>query len=117
MSDEKTNTSEEGIEDQKKPLTPEQEKELRDRAMAFYEGELPTLRLQAEYEKLHAEIAEANYKQLVANAKIGQVHMEQARINAEYKEAQENVAKGLQPDGSSIPKESEKKPERKLATE
>jgi len=130
MSEQETNEpSEESTEEKQETMSPQQEKELREKAHKFYKDELPTLRLQAEYDRLHAELAESAYRNRVATMKLIHMDQEAAQAQADYNQAMENVKNGLQPDGSEKPKEEDppeenpsdprptaEKPERKLAT-
>lgn len=61
--------SDQFFKDPKNP-TPEEVKAYKEKMMAFYNEELPLLRLKAEYEKLNSELAQDRMKELMANAKI-----------------------------------------------
>jgi hypothetical protein len=133
MSEKETNTTSEESTEEKQPQISaaeqaKQEKDLREKAHKFYKEELPALRMQAEYDKLHAEIAESAVRNRIAVRKMIHLDQEEAQAKADYEQALENIKNGLQPDGSPMPEKTpedvptepettpEEKPERKLAT-
>lgn len=86
MANEKTNeTSAE-----EKIYTVEEMKEMRNKMTAFYQEELPYLRLQEEYEKLQADIEDHKVRRLVAINR-------QAHIFAAAEAAEQEASKN--PDG------------------
>lgn len=54
-------------------LTAEELKEMKAKMFIYYEGEIPLLKQQAEYEKLLAEIEESRLKRISFNMKIAQM--------------------------------------------
>lgn len=82
----KTNTSE-------KQYSEEEIKKMEQEQTAYYESKLPFLRLKAEFDTLHMEIAEARIRTLQANHSYYQAILAQEKTIKEAKEEPENSKK------------------------
>lgn len=73
-----------------KQYTQEELKQIRINTTNFYKQELPLLRLEAEFEKLQADIEEHKYRRILSMQKAASVHIQAAQAQ---QEAQEKWAK------------------------
>jgi hypothetical protein len=58
---------------QEQEMTPEQMKEMRAKMHAYYEEQLPLVRLQSEYEKSLADIEEARARRITMSIRIAEL--------------------------------------------
>jgi len=75
------------------PLTKEQIKEQKDKALEFYTEELKYLRVEKEYETLVAEISEARVKQIMFDRKIVELMVQEQEMMKNAEEASKTPKK------------------------